>query len=398
MPLAPYTNVFWLPDGTLASNTALRVFPLMSNTLANLYTDGTGATPLGNPVTTDGSGIATFWAEEGEYWLHINAQAYRVAVGSPDLDTFEASTAVSSTALLSGGELNVNAGVPTSIDISATVGYVMDFLTDPEIPTLARVSVPAQTVPLNAAALLRVITWWMLDSTGAVIQQAARPTNAQRRSFIVLGATVYDAVLGAIVEDQSLPVLAAQPANQLADLMDAMGPFSITGNVITPNGVNLSLNKSAGPIFARAFNRFAGPVLTQDPHVTQTPAQTPVSLRRLSRTPQFPLPPAFTTIDPTTYDNAGVLTPVTGNNATIQRVWLFPANSVSSQIAVQYGETQYPDLTSALNRLGAGDYVVNPATVGNAALIGYIVVRGTATDLSNTAQCIIKRSSKLDYP
>jgi hypothetical protein len=398
MPLAQYTNTYWFPDGILATNTTARIFPLDSNTLAPLFADAAGTIPLPNPINTNGLGQLFFWAEHGEYWVFIRNQTFRISVGAPDLDVFEASSSSLSTGVLTGGELNVNIVTPTSLDIGPTVGYVLDFLSDPAVPSMVRVSTDAQTVPLDALALTRVVTWWVMDSTGAVIQQATRPTNTQRRTFIVLGVTAYDSVAGAIVIDQSLPVIYPQAINQMADLMDALGPFNIGGNVVTPNGANLSLTKTAGTVFARAFNRFAGPVQTADPHVTATGSQALITLRRLSRISQFPFPASVTTINPALWDNNGVLTPVVGNDATIQRVWLFPLNAVPDQIAVQYGQTLYPDFLTAIESIGAGTFVPNPTAIDSAVLIAHVIVVGNATDLSNPAQCIIRRASKLDYP
>lgn len=397
MPLAQFTDQYWFPDGTLAASVPARIFPLNSNTLASLWADAAGTVPLPNPLTTNGFGQILFWAEEGEYWVFIRNQTFRISVGSPNLDVFEASSSSLSTGLLSGGELNANLVTPTSVDIGATVGYVMDFVTDPEVPQMVRVSVPAQTVPLDAGALARVITWWLLTTTGTVVQQASRPSNSQRRQMIVLGATVYDSTSGAIISDQSLPVIYPDAINQMADLMDALGPFTIMGNVVTPLGANLSLSKTAGDVFVRAFNRFNGPVLTLDPHVSSTPAQPLVSLRRLTRIPQFPLPAAFTTIDPTQWDNNGVLTPVVGNDATIQRVWLFPTNAPLDQVVVQYGQQVFADFTTAIASIGSGAFVPNPTVTGSAVLIAHIIVAGNATALNNPAQCIIRRSGKLDF-
>jgi hypothetical protein len=398
VPLASFSETYWFPDGSLAANTPARIFPRDSNSLAVLWADPAGTIPLPNPLSTNGSGQLFFWAEEGEYWIFIRNQTFRVSVGSPDLDVFEATSSSLSTGLLSGGELNVNAITPTSLDIGPTVGYVLDFNTDPEVPGFTRVSTPAQTVPLDGPALTRVVTWWLMTSTGAIVQQAARPSNSQRRQMIVLGATVYDSTAGAITLDQSLPVIYPGAINQMADLMDALGPFNIFGNVVTPNGANLSLTKSAGDVFVRAFNRFAGPTLTLDPHVSSVPAQALVTLRRITRVAQFPLTSPFTTINPGLWDNNGVLTAVTGNDATIQRVWLFPANAVGDQIAVQYGQQLFADFSTAIDSIGSGAFVPNPTTVGNAVLIAHVIVQGNATALNNPAQCIIRRASKLDYP
>lgn len=391
MALQQYSKKYWFPNGTLAANLPAAVFPEDSNVFAPIFSDGIG-TPLANPTTTDGSGVLTFWAEEGMYWVHIDTEAFLVDVGLSE------EQADLSTGTASGGELDI--ATPTSITINALVGYVADVnaLTS-IVPTLMKVDEPTQTVALDAGSLARSITWWLMDSAGNVIQQGAAPTPVQRRMNLVLGVSLFDTGLGQLVEVQTLPVLLGQPANQFADLADSMGPFSLSGNILTPNGPTLGLNKSAGTLFSRSASHFVSGTLTDNPNVAVSPAQLPVTLRRILQTSTIPTPPPVATIDPTQYDVGGVLTPVggTATASTILRVWLFATNVSTAQIAVQYGQATYGSLLAAVNNVGNEIFTPAPVTAVG-ALIGYIAVIRTATNLSDPTQAVFVRAGKFSTP
>jgi hypothetical protein len=96
--LAQYSKLFWFPSGELARNVTARVFPENSNTLAPLFTDGTGATPLANPLSTSAGGLLTFWAEEGQYWIHADSEAFLVVVGGAPPVLSPSNTVVAETA------------------------------------------------------------------------------------------------------------------------------------------------------------------------------------------------------------------------------------------------------------------------------------------------------------
>ena len=391
MALQQYSKIVWYPNGALAVNVPAVVFPENSNTPAPIFADGVG-TPLANPTATSGAGVLTFWAEEGMYWVHMDSESFLVDVGLSE------EQADLSTGVASGGELDIAS--PTAVTINALVGYVADVNALTSIaPTITKVGRPTQTVALDAGSLARSITWWLMDLAGTVIQQATTPTPTQRRTHIVLGVSLYDTGLGALVEVQTLPVILGQPMNQLADLMDAIGPISLSGNLITPNGVNLAFNKSAGVLFSRASNHFSAGVLTDNPNESPSPAQAPATLRRIMRTSVIPTPPPVGTIDPTRYDNAGVLTLVGGgtNTSTIQRVWLFATNVGTAQIAVQYGQATYGSLSAAVAAIGTEPFVQAPVTAVG-ALIGYIVVTRTATNLSDPTQAVFVKAGKFPTP
>jgi hypothetical protein len=435
MAIAEYTDKFWYPSGVLASGVEVRVFPLTSNILAPLFADLAGTIPLANPVVTDAGGSVTFFVEAGEYWLHADSEAFRTNIGLPDVTPGELAalqaevdavevdvgilqgqmaTALAdilvlesgldhlgqvtlSSGIAAGGDISVNADSPSAIDISPFIGYITDFTVDPFNPSITRVDFPGATgVEMDAGALGRTHTSWLMDVNQVITQVPSPTTNEQRRTHIRIGLTAQ--VGGVITIDQSLPVIMQQPANQLSDLMVSLGPFNVNGNLITPNGVNLMVNQSAGNVFSQAFNHFAGPVQTNNPHVSPTFAQTPAQYRYTTST-STSFGVLRNTIDVANYAPGGVITPLGGGVGTssIHRVYLIAANNAVDQLVIQYGSTSYSTLAAATAAVGAGTFVPNPM-LSDAALIAYVVATRVATDLSNATHATIVNAGKFPTP
>lgn len=287
-----------------------------------------------------------------------------------------------STGVLSDGNMTINGSNPSAFDISTVTAYVTDYTTNPAAPTIRKVTIPAQTVVISGAALTRTSNWWFADATGTISAQASRPTNTQRRSLIQLGHTTSTVGTGVIIQIASSIPLLNQPFNQMLDLMYSLGGFSISGNLISANGANLSFNKSAGTMFAAAFSASTQP---DDPNVFNGPAETPVSFRYSTQLAGS-FGPLTTFIDPTKYDNAGTLTSVGGGagSSTIHRVFLFPNSTPGTQIAVQYGQQVYPTLAEATAAAGASRFIICPTFGTTATLIAYIAVNKSCTALNDT--------------
>lgn len=392
MALAQYSDSFWFPNGTLAANVAARVFPKTSSAVATLWADAGGTVPLPQPLSTGGTGSLTFWAESGDYWVHLDTETFGITVGMSQ------EQADLSTGIASGGRLSVNAGNPLAVDIAALDGYIVDYLANDQAqPVITRVKASAQTVALDAAALARTVTWWLMDAVGTVIQQANTPSEVQRRTHLTLGVTSHDGVQ--IFSILSITVPLAQTANQLADLMNDLGPFSITGNQVTPNGTNLMINKAVGTLFSRSFNRFSGASLTNNPNTVTAPAATGAQFRYITATGTT-FGALRTTVDVANFDNAGVITPIGGgaNTSSVHRLWLFGTGSAADQLAFQYGQATHSSLSAAVNAIGQSGHVVNPLIVGNGALIAWVVATRTATNLSDSAQAVIVAPAKFAAP
>lgn len=387
MALVEYSDFYWFPDGTLATNTPARVFPINSNVLAPIFTDITGGTPLPNPLNTNGAGILNFWAEEGQYWVHIDSETFLVDAGLSE------EQADLSTGVASGGNMNISA-TPAAVDIEPLIGYVVDNTDLVSVrPTVTKVDRPFQTIPLDAGSLARSVTYWRMLANGTVIQQGTKPTPAERRTSLELGVSFYDTGSGILTEVQTIQTILPQPVNQLADLMDALKAFNMEGNVVSAAGPGLMINKTAGVLFSRASNHFTiGDVLTDNPHISDSPAQTPATLRLITQVAATPTPPPVLNLDPANYDVGGVITPVGGgvNTSTIQRVYLFAAEAPSARIAITYGQQTYASLNAAVQALGTEVFTPAPV-VSVGALIGYIVVTRTATDLTNPTHAVFVR-------
>jgi hypothetical protein len=120
MALAQYSKLFWYPSGELATNVPARVFQHETNTLATLYADAGGTTPLANPASTSAAGRLEFWVEEGEYWVHIDSESFEIAVGA----STEGATLADVTAAVAAHNADTTDvhGVPNTADLETQTG------------------------------------------------------------------------------------------------------------------------------------------------------------------------------------------------------------------------------------------------------------------------------------
>lgn len=291
------------------------------------------------------------------------------------------------TGVIDGSLLSINVD-PTKFNLSAQVLSFSDYSSSLENPVVKSINCPAQTaVPVTSIATADS-TYVSVSPSCTIIQSTAFPTQVQRRTNAFIGRLSH-VNRTSVTAVASLPDLVVGSNSQLYDLYDAIGPFNISGNVISPNGANLSFNRSAGSIFRRSANY---PSSKQNPHVVSFSGATASNFFRSTQTATNPTP--VNVIDVANYDVAGTVTaiPGVGGTSTNRRVYIFSTGA----IAIQYGQVTYGSLANAIAGIATESFVVNPQLSEGGVLLAIISCRKDATNLSNTAQCKITKTGRFD--
>lgn len=294
----------------------------------------------------------------------------------------------SSTGVISGFTLSINGGDASKFDIAAGVGEIVD-VTNPSAPVVIPVNFAGQTAVTVTDLLTAPVTYVSVDSSGNIYQQTTVPTPVERRQRMFIGRLNHSNNT-TITFANTYPDFKLSFISQYYDLLDALAPFKIGGLSISANGANLSFNRSSGSAFFRSNNYTTNP---SNPHTTTFTASTPQSFRKFTQTTTVDAV-NVNVIDPANYDVGGVVTPIPGGGgtSTIQRIYLFK----SGEVRVAYGQNTYGNLADALAAINTDSFIPNTTIDQSAILVGYIVVRKDATNLSNTAQARILTAARFD--
>jgi hypothetical protein len=220
-------------------------------------------------------------------------------------------------------------------------------------------------------------TFFMIDNTGAIVQQGTYPTPTQLRSYIYLGYSVH-APVGTISVVTADPNVAINEMSQVRDLLGALGLIN-RGVQVGPNGANITVNTSAGYLYNLGLGFATSttdtsrvPISAQSPATFQYRTQTGASTGNL------------TNLEVGFYDNAGTRTSISGTRFSTQRVYVSPAGI----IRFGYGQVIYNTMTSAVSGLATEVYTPYAPFTTNFALIGLITVKSSATSLLDSAQAV----------
>lgn len=326
----------------------------------------------------------------------INVQA---AINELDTEKFniDKGNRMSSTGLIDlDGVLAINVD-PTKIDIPAGRGQHVDN-SDPDNPVFTNVSWLAQTVAVVDIATTPFVSY-VVDKFGVINQLPARPIGIQLRDTFMVGASIHIASIAVDVITITKAVINSV-ALTVGDLSDSLGNIEFSNDKVSmsPNGVNLSLDMSSGKSFSNGENFVNN---KGSANVIDFPGSTLEPFFQFWRdgSGDFTITPKVTVLNPGRYDDGtggvtepnGIVGPLEFQNF---MMFFAPTNG---NFAVHYGQNKYDSIIGAtVSRQSEFINAIISPDLQDEIFIGFITVRGDATDLSDSTQANIGRGTFID--
>ena len=296
-----------------------------------------------------------------------------------------------STGVIEGGYLTLAGAVGTSPNFNISAGKGL--ITNKTTGVVSEVSWAAQTPVIPLPTYNGILTWVHIDINGDLTYSDNPPSDADDRSEIDIGVLVHTGSpptnLDAVNNEQSVVTF---PANQLRDLMNALGFINIEGNLpFSPGGVKIA--KSEGKILAHGSNHVNDEL---DPHrLTLAAIDTTVG----------------TGINVFQYrfqDGTSSVLTLTDFDFNLRDTGTFPGGTIGNQkwglayvfsftsnaLKIQPTQGEYNSLELAEADIGSASFTIEPSIKANGLLIGYIVHRGGGTDLTDPADAIFLAAGK----
>ena len=177
------------------------------------------------------------------------------------------------------------------------------------------------------------------------------------------------------------------PSHDQEGFWKGLGLIVLDGNRISANGANLSIDKSAGTVHQEGINFHSD---RKQPNIKNLGALIPITFRY--RTQSSVEGSDTTVLDPTVYDNAGVITAIPGssNRATNVRVYMFSTGN----IRVQYGQQWYNTLAEAVANVTTEPFIKELNIDDNAILVSVISITKDCVSLLDTNTAKFSPASK----
>jgi len=311
----------------------------------------------------------------GKVYVNINNENIQLSLTDLERNVLEGN--VISTGIFAFSGLSLVSASGTTFNIAPVQAWFVENTSNYLKPTVEYITYSGQSnVPaiyVNTATQ----TYILLTPSGTILQQTSFPTPQQRRENVYLGKLGH-ANKTFLINAFNEPDFDVSPLSQLRDMFT---PIRLINGGIYPsaNGANLSFNTSAGVLYGLGI----GWVLnTLNPDSISVSGTSPCTFQY--RTQTGGTASNTTLINPTVYDNLGVLTAVGGgsNSSTNQRIYLVQ----NGQFRLQYGQKVYSTLADAVSNAQNEEFTTFSNFRDNAILIAILSVNKNATNLSDTTQ------------
>jgi hypothetical protein len=325
------------------------------------------------------------------YCLESNATTGKILVQITNENAVQSLTQLQVNVLLgntiSTGVFNftgITLASSNTFNVAPVDAWLVDNTTNPLVPEVLYVKYSGQTNIPSLYYNTATETYLLLTSAGTITQQTTFPTPQQRRQNIYLGKMGHGnrtSLINAFNE----PDLDVSPLSQLRDMFT---PIKLINENIYPSpNSNLTFNTSSGTLFGLGIGFTTNQL---NPSSISVSGNSPTTFQY--RTQTGGTATNRTTIDPANYDLNGVVTSIgsPAKQATNQRIYLLQ----NGQFRIQYGQTKYADLTTAIAAVNTEAFTTFSNFRDNAVLIAILSVRSDATILSNIAQAKITFASK----
>lgn len=265
-----------------------------------------------------------------------------------------------STGLHSGGVLSVVSG--TEIGITAGTGTIITDQITREHTDVSWNFITHTVANISSS----IVHFVMINTSGTVITQFTRPTEAEMRDYIYLGVAIAldKATITLVNQEQQF---VSNPANSLQDLYQMLGFLNIDGNYVSASATGY-MNKGSGSMGGFGLNYYnddkSPNLLTLAPIDCET---NPNLLQiRLYDGSNYDSSGLF----PSTYWDIGNPTlAVMGNNKfSVARCYAFTSNTIK----IQMGQTEYNSMILAKEQYLFSTYITEPSIISNGMLIAYI--------------------------
>ena len=299
------------------------------------------------------------------------------------------------TGLLYGGVLSTANGSTTFSMTSGSgliVSYNASTTTDP-YPTIQLLQWPAYVSQSLTYVSSSQISYIGINSSGGIIQRTTPFGAIDYETSIPIGRVLHQS--GSVTNGTiTSPHVSYGLPGSHDVFVRAFGPLKLSGHVLAASGSTLGLTKTGGDSYVEGRNYTSNPSSPDLVLSTTDFALTGSKIYREYVSGSTPVidtgvgTAGYTTINPGQYNNNGTLASVPNNNYSIQRVYWFP-NSVNRALFVYYGTATYGSIASAQSGIADEIFIEGANTAGAAILVGYIIVREDATNLSDATRAKI---------